>query len=55
VSDPVHPQHLLGQEHRHDRRPRCIHLDLSHEEVKRLEKHEQVPVSEEILPPDRET
>jgi uncharacterized protein YrrD len=32
-----------------------VQLDLSHEDVKRLEKHEQLPVSEEILPPDRES
>ena len=31
-----------------------IHLDLSHDDVKELEKHEQPPVSEEILPPDRQ-
>jgi uncharacterized protein YrrD len=33
----------------------CIQLDLSHDAVKQLEKHEQPPVSEEILPPDRQS
>ena len=33
----------------------CILLDLSHDDVKQLDKHEQPPVSEEILPPDRST
>ena len=33
----------------------CIQLDLSHDDVKQLDKHEQPPVSEEILPPDRST
>jgi uncharacterized protein YrrD len=31
-----------------------IQIDVSHDEVKRLDKHEQPPVSEEILPPDRD-
>jgi uncharacterized protein YrrD len=32
----------------------CIQLDLSHDAVKHLDKHERPPVSEEILPPDRQ-
>jgi hypothetical protein len=32
----------------------CIQLDLGHDDVKGLSRHEQPPVSEEILPPDRE-
>jgi hypothetical protein len=31
-----------------------IQLQLSRDQVKKLDKHEQPPVSEEILPPDRE-
>jgi len=31
-----------------------IHLQLSHEEVRNLDKHDKPPPSEEILPPDRE-
>jgi uncharacterized protein YrrD len=31
-----------------------IHLDLSQEQVDKLEKHERPPPSEAILPPDRE-
>jgi uncharacterized protein YrrD len=30
-----------------------IQLDLSHDDVKQLDKHAKPPVSEEILPPDR--
>jgi hypothetical protein len=32
----------------------CVQLQLSRGQVKKLDKHEQPPVSEEILPPDRE-
>ena len=31
-----------------------IHLNLSREQVRRLDKHERPPPSEAILPPDRE-
>ena len=31
-----------------------IHLELSREQVRRLDKHERPPPSKEILPPDRE-
>jgi uncharacterized protein YrrD len=32
----------------------CVQLQLNRDQVKKLDKHEQPPVSEEILPPDRE-
>jgi hypothetical protein len=31
----------------------CIELDLSNDDLKQLSKHDEPPVSEEILPPDR--
>ena len=31
-----------------------IQLQLNRDQIKKLDKHEQPPVSEEILPPDRE-